>query len=127
MIDIDHFKEVNDLYGHTAGDQALQAIAAACRGAIRDVDILGRYGGEEYVVILLENDLISARQVAERLRQQVGEMTFQHKENHFCLTISLGVAGLDESVTTMVGLIERADNALYIAKQSGRNRVASYP
>jgi diguanylate cyclase (GGDEF)-like protein len=123
MFDIDHFKRVNDVYGHKRGDQVLQALAQCCLRQIRDVDILGRYGGEEFVILLVETDIPGARSLAERIRESVAQLLIATDEAAIRITISLGVARLDEGDSDLASLLGRADKALYAAKQAGRNRV----
>lgn len=123
MIDIDHFKQVNDTYGHAVGDQVLRAVAERCRCNLREVDVLGRYGGEEFVVLLPETELEAARQAAERLRRQVGQTSISTDQAPVTITLSLGVATLGAECADLAGLLECADQMLYAAKQAGRNRV----
>ena len=124
MLDIDHFKQVNDTYGHAVGDQVLQAVAARCRETVREIDILGRYGGEEFVVLLLETDLDGARILAERLRQCVVDPPISTDGGMMKITVSLGVGILDKECPDLDHLLQRADQALYKSKQDGRNRVS---
>ncbi len=124
MLDIDHFKRVNDTYGHAAGDQVLQALAARCRENLRDMDLLGRYGGEEFVALLPENDLPGTRDAAERLRQHVAEMPIDTSRGPVAVTVSLGVAVCTENCAELAALIAQADQALYVAKSAGRNQVS---
>ncbi len=124
MLDIDHFKQVNDTFGHTVGDQVLHAVASRCLGILRVVDIIGRYGGEEIIMLLPETDGYRARQVAERLRWQFYNTPIPTDRGVVSITISLGVATVVKMVTLSLDqLIDRADQALYVAKQSGRNQV----
>ena len=118
MIDIDDFKRVNDRLGHTAGDQALQAVSAVIERSIRTIDIAARYGGEEFVVILPETPLDSAAIVAERIRGGAAE-----NAGSIPVTVSIGVAELDNTDAAPGALLDRADAALYGAKRSGKNRV----
>ncbi len=130
MLDIDHFKRVNDTYGHPIGDRVLCALADCCRANMRTVDIVARYGGEEFVMLLPETDLASAVQVAERLRQTVEkaqvsvEVDEQMTGRTVHVTVSQGVVTMSPDTPTLAALFERVDQALYVAKQSGRNRVA---
>jgi diguanylate cyclase (GGDEF)-like protein len=124
MLDIDHFKQVNDNHGHQAGDLVLQEFAELCHRSIRDVDLIGRYGGEELIIILPETDRDTAVQVAERLRQSISEQRTRIDGKEIGVTVSIGVATKDENTLHMEALIARADQALYIAKHKGRNRVA---
>ena len=125
MLDVDHFKRTNDKYGHAAGDATLQKIAALCREVLRGADILGRIGGEEFAVLLVETDLAASLQVAERLRQTIQDEDFGlEKGGSFRLSLSIGVAGYNSDGETLSNLLRRADIALYQAKNQGRNRVA---
>ena len=123
MLDIDHFKRVNDRYGHLTGDEVLEKIATLIRRNIRDTDIVGRYGGEEFIIILPKTNLSSAWVVAERIRTIIEKTEMKESAgNVFAITVSQGLCGWerDEDATS---LISRADEALYKAKQKGRNRV----
>jgi len=123
MLDIDHFKRVNDRYGHLTGDEVLEKIAALIRRNIRDTDTVGRYGGEEFIIILPQTNLSSAWGVAERLRTIIEKAEMKDPAGTvFAITVSQGLAGWerDEDATS---LISRADEALYKAKEKGRNRV----
>lgn len=124
MLDIDHFKRVNDSYGHIAGDQVLRAVAQHCREAIREVDTLGRYGGEEFVIVLPETELVGARATAERVRCRILDTEIATDQGRVAITLSLGVATLDQT-DDLDALLKRADQALYGAKQAGRNRACS--
>ena len=119
MVDIDHFKNVNDTYGHSEGDQVLKAVSNLFKDTIRQVDIVARFGGEEFVMLLPETDKENALKLAERLREKVAELTFEQVP---CVRISLGVSGYPEDGSEIESLIKKADAALYKAKQSGRNR-----
>lgn len=124
MLDIDHFKDVNDTYGHHAGDLALQALARASQQALRDWDILGRVGGEEFAVLLPETQSDQALLVAERLRQAVANASTPLGEGHSVdLTVSIGIATAQEDDADVDALFNRADKALYEAKQTGRDKV----
>jgi diguanylate cyclase (GGDEF)-like protein len=124
IIDIDHFKRINDTFGHPVGDQALVALANCCRANLRTVDILGRYGGEEFLILLPETQHHRALEAAERIRKQVEAMVLPAAKGPLKLTISAGVATLDlNSPETWEELIKTADDALYGAKAAGRNRV----
>lgn len=123
LLDIDHFKKVNDQYGHLTGDDVLEQVAILMWQNIRDADIIGRYGGEEFIIILPRTDLSSALNVAERVRKMIEASKMKDSEgNMFGITVSQGISiyklGEDEH-----SLISRADNALYKAKENGRNRV----
>jgi len=124
MIDIDHFKAINDTYGHAAGDVAILSVAELCRSTVRDgADLVGRLGGEEFALLLPETDRKQALALAERLRAKCEELTIEHEGRRFSLTVSIGVATIGDPDTDIMALIDRADKALYRAKHEGRNRV----
>jgi diguanylate cyclase (GGDEF)-like protein len=124
IIDIDHFKAVNDTYGHLAGDQVLRELGVRLTQAIRTEDVFARLGGEEFGVILRENPLPGAIMLAERLRRGVEARPFEHQGVPITVTISLGVAShAKERHRDALALVAEADRYLYQAKQSGRNRV----
>jgi diguanylate cyclase (GGDEF)-like protein len=123
MIDIDHFKMINDTYGHLAGDAVLFQLAQIFRGVLRSIDIAGRYGGEEFLIILGQTDIRKAMPTAERIRQAVEQHHFTCEDTELQITISTGVAGITKGDDTDNSLISRADSALYEAKAQGRNRV----
>ena len=123
MFDIDYFKKVNDEYGHQCGDLILKLISSRIAGIIRDVDYLARYGGEEFCCLLPETDINAALQVAERFRVSVMELESDFEGATVKVTISLGVAALNEKVCSPELLLKKADEALYRAKREGRNRV----
>lgn len=123
MLDIDHFKKVNDRYGHLTGDEVLEEIATLIRRNIRDTDIVGRYGGEEFIIILPKTTLSSAWVVAERIRSIIEKAELKDSAgNVFAITVSQGLAGWERDEDA-ASLISRADEALYKAKEKGRNRV----
>jgi diguanylate cyclase (GGDEF)-like protein len=124
MIDLDQFKTVNDTCGHTTGDLVLAAVALRCRTHLRAIDVLGRYGGEEFTLMLPETDAALAQVAAERLRAEVSGSPIDTPAGPITLTVSLGVAALNETCLTLAQLIQRADQALYAAKGAGRNQVA---
>src|SRR5258708_5924188 len=126
MIDIDHFKRVNDTYGHQIGDQAIQAMSGACQKALRPTDLLARYGGEEFIITLTHTDQPGAAKVAERLREAVTEIALPTEQGVLKFTVSIGVATFFKR-SLLEELIGRADQALYQAKTSGRNRVCLAP
>ena len=125
LIDVDHFKLINDTYGHTIGDQVLRAFAACCRRNVREVDVVGRMGGEEFIILLPEADLTNTRKAAERLRSRIRETGFETDAGEVHLTASIGVATYTASNKDLDELYRQADEALYIAKKSGRNQVAA--
>ena len=128
VCDIDHFKLVNDRHGHAGGDLALKVFARTAADCLRQpIDLVGRIGGEEFAVILPETDLPGAKVVAERIRKAVAEIEVAHAGRKFGLTVSLGVSLLQDGETTMEAAMKRADDALYLAKKNGRNRVEAAP
>ncbi|MBD3897530.1 GGDEF domain-containing protein [Halomonas sp. ML-15] len=127
MIDIDHFKLLNDCHGHRIGDQALIAVAASCQAALRDTDIIGRYGGEEFVVALPDATLDTALSIAERLRQQISDLSLETDSTPLRLSVTVGVSLLHDNETTLDGALQRADQALYIGKARGRDQVVVAP
>lgn len=124
MLDIDHFKNINDTHGHLAGDCVLSALASMLQKRLRPNDKLGRYGGEEFCAILPETSLASAVHIAEDLRSLVASHPFVADENVIEVTISVGVGALEAGMEP-TDLYKRADEKLYVAKRSGRNRVVS--
>lgn len=126
MMDLDHFKKVNDLYGHLTGDRVLKGIAERCKNTLRELDILARYGGEEFVILLPECDFERALQVAERLRTTISDKPFTTERDLIWVTASLGVSALPAgSEKTLMELVREADLSLYHAKSAGRNKVHS--
>ena len=126
MIDIDHFKSVNDRYGHAVGDEAIISVAAACQEGKRGSDVVGRLGGEEFAMLLPETDSVPAAIVAERIRERVaGHFLFVHKVR-FNVTISVGIAQATVCMSGIDALLRSADTALYQAKSEGRNRVMQW-
>jgi diguanylate cyclase (GGDEF)-like protein len=128
MIDIDHFKNINDTYGHGVGDQVLKWVGKTLRDSCRVYDVPGRYGGEEFCIVLPETKIGGTTIVAERIRQRMQETALNFGDTNLVVTASFGIAGVDaetEDAPTLspAALIERADRALYSAKRGGRNRV----
>jgi len=123
MFDLDHFKRVNDSFGHPVGDQVLAVIADRCRQNIRQTDILARYGGEEFVVLMPETDLEEAETIARRLLACVADTTVETTAGPVPLTISLGIGQIEAGLESLESLVGCADEALYAAKQAGRNRI----
>lgn len=123
MLDIDNFKVVNDQYGHQTGDQVIRHLADAMRACLRHTDHLGRYGGEEFAVILPETNLDAAHLIAERLRVGIAEAELRSVNSSFKYTISIGIAPLHEQTENVQDWLRQADDALYGAKHAGRNQV----
>ncbi len=123
MLDLDHFKMINDTFGHLAGDTVLEKTAEICKTVLRAHDIIGRYGGEEFVILLVETDLNSARNVAERVNQLLANTPIQTDKGAIHLTISGGVSGDNVEELNLIEMIELADQALYVAKEAGRNNI----
>ena len=124
MFDIDHFKEVNDSYGHAFGDLVLRRLAQICQQTLRHTDLICRYGGDEFVVMLPNCDLAHALIMGWRLCQKIADELFTPEDAPVRVTISLGAAERDERTNDLSQLLENADRALYRAKETGRNRVA---
>ena len=123
MLDSDHFKQVNDTFGHAAGDKILKHLAELMRNELRKIDTAGRVGGEEFGVILPGADLTAAEGFAERLRKKVAGTPVAQEDRLIPLTVSIGVAGMNASDASADDALVRADRALYRAKEHGRNRV----
>ncbi len=126
MFDIDHFKQVNDTYGHQAGDEVIREVARLLRENLRETDIGGRYGGEEFGVILSNTDAESAMAFCERLRKQIEAQEVVYEELRIKVTVSLGISQADESTSGYTAWLEQADKALYASKQGGRNQTQIY-
>lgn len=125
MIDIDYFKKINDTYGHSTGDYVLKEVSYLISQTFRKTDMVFRYGGEEFAIIITETPLEKAVFPLERLRKTVEEYPFNHKGKDIKVTISIGATEVNESTNTVHQLFENADKALYQAKEQGRNRVIS--
>lgn len=125
MIDVDHFKVINDTHGHAVGDKALKALVAQSLQTLRSTDVFGRLGGEEFAVVLPETDLATARNIAERLRRDLAEVSLEAKLGGIHFTISVGVAVLEDDDESLEKIMNRADSALLLAKDGGRNRVVN--
>jgi diguanylate cyclase (GGDEF)-like protein len=126
MIDIDHFKSVNDQYGHAVGDQAIISVATACQQNKRNSDVVGRLGGEEFAVLLPETDEAQAAIVAERIRESIAGHLLSVHDVQFALTVSVGIAAATASMSGTDALLRAADSALYQAKSEGRNCLACW-
>jgi diguanylate cyclase (GGDEF)-like protein len=125
MFDIDHFKKINDVHGHLAGDFVLKELAHIVQGRIRRDEVFARYGGEEFAIVLPETNLEGARSLAEGLREKVAQSRFVFQGESIRVTISIGVSTLGEHDKTSLDLIRNADVKLYEAKRGGRNRVVA--
>ncbi len=123
LLDIDHFKEVNDTHGHPVGDEVLRRVSAVLRESVREIDVPARYGGEEFAVVLEETAREGAVQVAERIREGVAELGFEAAGERFSCTVSLGIAIWPEDARGADAIVDAADQALYASKENGRNRV----
>jgi diguanylate cyclase (GGDEF)-like protein len=123
LVDLDHFKQINDVFGHDRGDDALAAVGVTLTNIARDSDFVGRYGGEEFLLLLPSTDRLGALQFAEAVRQAISATTLPNFEG--TLTASIGVAVLPDDAGDSISLFRAADRALYAAKQHGRNRVES--
>lgn len=127
MLDIDHFKIFNDTYGHACGDYVLQEVAHIISDGVRTHDLAGRYGGEEFVVMLFNTDASTAMMVAERIRKNIEKKEFEYEDQKFHVTISIGAAVLQKNdFLSAKQLVDNADQALYISKENGRNRVSLF-
>src|SRR5207244_403913 len=124
VLDLDHFKTINDLRGHAAGDEALRLVARVIGSTIRASDVAGRIGGEEFAIVLPETTASDAANLAERLRERIASHPAAHNGDAFELTASFGVAG-DNGGVRFESLLARADAAMYNAKADGRNRVVT--
>ena len=124
MIDADHFKSINDRHGHCAGDVALKAIADACNSSVRDSDVVGRFGGEEFIILLPHTKAAEAALVAERIRRTIQRDGCYWHGQKIEITLSLGVAEAGLFTDTFDKLLKAADQALYAAKNGGRNRTS---
>ncbi len=127
MLDIDHFKMVNDTYGHTVGDEVIRHISKLIREHVRETDVCGRYGGEEFTILLADTSLKNAYVFAERLRRAVDESIVKYNDIDLKYTISLGISEIDASIKSHNEWIECADAALYTSKETGRNKVSMHP
>jgi len=123
MMDLDDFKAVNDTHGHNIGDQVLTTVAMRCREQMRNIDLIGRYGGDEFLVLLVETNLEAARIVAERIRSHVAEAPVDTDIGQLNITVSVGITALEKDTSNLDALLNRADKAMYAAKKTGRNRV----
>lgn len=125
LCDIDHFKAVNDTYGHPVGDVVLKGVARTLLGEARETDVVARYGGEEFAVVMPETDAAGALVIAERIRKRVKELAFRTERGPLSVTLSLGIASFPDDAAEKAELVERADACLYHAKRNGRDRSVS--
>ncbi len=122
ILDIDFFKKVNDTYGHIAGDYVLQMLAKICQNAVRDIDTVARIGGEEFAILLPSTAVNGAMLIAERIRRETEAFSFKYEDARFRVTVSLGVTELTDESWSITEFMKAADEMLYKAKNSGRNR-----
>jgi len=123
MLDIDHFKSINDTFGHDVGDEVLKMVADIMKKSLRDVDVLGRLGGEEFAVAMPETDLNGAAVIAERIRLAIDLFQLETDAGVIDTKISIGVTTLGGDIRSVEAMLKQADTLLYKAKQNGRNRV----
>lgn len=126
MIDIDHFKKLNDSHGHAAGDKVLQRVATLCVNTLRNVDLFGRWGGEEFVALLPETDIEGASIIGERLRKIISDNLLIFNDQKISFSVSIGISQFKDGETTVEGPVSRADTAVYDAKKAGRNRISAF-
>lgn len=126
MLDIDHFKKVNDTYGHECGDLVIQSVAQTLLDQTREYDIIGRLGGEEFGILLPQTNLDEAQVIAERIRQRVESTLILYDGKEIRVTISLGLIQNNDTIDDFNTLVVLGDKCLYQAKEQGRNRVISY-
>jgi two-component system cell cycle response regulator len=127
LCDVDHFKRVNDTYGHPVGDEVLRQVARVLQRSVRKIDIPARYGGEEFAVVLEATGTEGAMHLAERIRRDVAALVIDSDKGQFHVTMSIGIASFPDDARERSLLIERADASLYFAKENGRNRCVSFP
>ena len=126
MLDIHHFKRINDTYGHQAGDKVIKMLAALIKRCVRETDLAGRYGGEEFAIILNDSSVEDAKIVAERIRQLAQRLVVEHEGESISFTVSLGLAQFSPDFKGAMAWLECADQALYEAKENGRNQYRIY-
>jgi diguanylate cyclase (GGDEF)-like protein len=122
MMDVDNFKKVNDTYGHVAGDAVLRELAAILKSHTRSLDIVARYGGEEFIVLLTGANINQGAAVAEKIRMGLANNFFPHEKGAFSVTVSIGITPIHPDESYPQAIIERADKALYQAKETGKNK-----
>jgi len=126
MLDLDFFKQINDKYGHACGDMVLMRVAKLFSQTLRDVDLVARFGGEEFIILIPETDKAGVDFVAQRIRQEIYDTPMEHNGKNFNISASLGIALVEDVVGDFETMINQADIALYYAKENGRNRVETY-
>lgn len=126
FADIDHFKKINDVYGHPAGDEILKKVALILKGIVRDIDVVARYGGEEFAIILINTEGDGAYKLAEKIRKTIKKKNYSYRGNKVSVTLSLGIASYPKNSKTKEDIISKADQSLYRAKSSGRNCTVLY-
>ncbi|MDP8216996.1 MAG: GGDEF domain-containing protein [Candidatus Kaelpia imicola] len=126
MLDLDRFKNCNDTFGHLVGDVVLKETAKIVQQNVREIDIVGRYGGEEFCIFLPDTSLDNGMEVSERIRKAVERYTFHAYDEVLNITVSIGLSSLAEDAKSYIGLVEKADMALYYAKRKGRNKAIAY-
>ena len=126
MIDVDGLKGINDQYGHTTGSRLITTIAQSIKDSVRNTDVLARYGGDEFVVLMSHTSTDHAHMAAERIRTAIHNTAFDMKGNRISTTVSVGIASFPDGVTEATEVLDKADIALYKSKQSGRDRVTYY-
>ena len=125
-VNIDHFKKVNDTYGHAAGDLVIQKVSDVIRKSLRTTDIAGRYGGEEFAILLLDTTADQAQYLAERVRRKIEQLDIMYNQQLIKVTMSFGLVERDVTIQSCLQWIETADKALYQSKQNGRNQVTLF-
>jgi len=126
MMDIDNFKEVNDTYGHAVGDEALRQVASISKSNLREQDLFGRLGGEEFAILAPESTLNEGIQLAERIRHSIEQTVIQVPPESFQITVSIGITVITQTDDSIEQLLQLADKGLYQSKENGKNRVSSY-
>lgn len=127
LFDVDDFKRINGSYGHLFGDKVLVRIVQTVQEEIRNSDVLARYGGDEFIILVPNSSLESVHHLIERIRQKIERLVFRERQAEIKITISAGVASMQSHINTPTKLVQEADNALYNAKQAGKNRAAYAP
>lgn len=126
MLDIDHFKNINDTYGHIVGDEVIRDLALSVNKGVRETDVTGRYGGEEFAILLVDTSIDNALVFAERLRKDISDKVINYNGHKIKYTVSIGIAEVSSDMKTYESWIEAADSALYKSKEQGRNQVNLY-